>query len=114
MEEAMRHFYLEAMIEKSTGEHADWVDAAMIQAASIARDVAAYRKLSAERLAGEFNQGPADGATLDEWLDRIRAELNVLGPILEMEIVREPGPVESRGWLDRDELRGEPTSRLPP
>jgi hypothetical protein len=39
MEEAMRHFYIKAMIEKSAGEHADWkaVDAAMIQASSIAR-----------------------------------------------------------------------------
>ena len=42
MEEAMRHFYLKGMIEKSAGEHADWkaVDAAMIRAASIARHVA--------------------------------------------------------------------------
>ena len=30
-EEAMRHFYIKAMIEKSAGEHADWkaVDAAI-------------------------------------------------------------------------------------
>ena len=103
MEETMRHFYLKAMIEKSAGEHADWkaVDAAMIQAASIARDVAAYRhaKLSAVRLAGEIKQGPADGATLDELLERIKAELNVLGPILEMEIVREPDGSRAKGGL---------------
>jgi hypothetical protein len=45
----------------------------MIQAASIARDVAAYRhaKLSAIRLAGEIKQGPVDGASLDELLERI-------------------------------------------
>jgi hypothetical protein len=94
MEEVMRHFYIKAMVEKSVGEHADWksVDAAMIQAASIARDVAAYRhaKLSAIRLAGEIKRGPADGATLDELLERIRGELTKLGPFLELEVVREP------------------------
>jgi hypothetical protein len=94
MEEAMRHFYVKAMVEKSAGELADWkaVDASMIQAASIARDVAAYRhaKLSAVRLAGEITHGPADGATLDELLERIKGELNKLGPILDIEVVREP------------------------
>jgi hypothetical protein len=103
MEETMRHFYVKALVEKSAGEHADCkaVDAAMIQAASIARDVAAYRhaKLSAVRLAGEIKQGPADGATLDELLERIKADLNVLGPILEMEIVREPDGSRAKGGL---------------
>ena len=92
MEAAMRHFYLTALIEKSAGEHADWeaVDAAMVQAASIAKEVAAYRhaKLSAVRLAGELKHGPANGATLNELIERIRSELVKLGPILE--VVREP------------------------
>ena len=97
MEEAMRHFYATALVERSAGEHADWkaVEAAMVQAATIARYVAAYRhpKLSAIRLAGEVRQGPADGATLDELLARIKAELVTLGPILQLEVVREPeGP----------------------
>ena len=114
MEEAMRYFYVKAMVEKSAGEHADWkaVDAAMIQAATIARDVAAYRhaKLSAIRLAGEIKQGPADGASLDELLEKIKGELNKLGPILDIEIVREsegsrteggfavPGRTIEHGW----------------
>jgi hypothetical protein len=59
MEEAMRHFYLSAQIEKSAGEYADWkaVDAAMVQAAAIAKEVAAYRhpKLSAVKIAGDVN-----------------------------------------------------------
>ena len=40
LEETMRHFYIKAMVEKSLGEKADWkaVDAAMIQAASLARE----------------------------------------------------------------------------
>jgi hypothetical protein len=94
MEAAMRHFYLRAQIEKSAGEYADWkaVDAAMVQAASIAKEVAAYRhaKLSAVRLAGELKHGPADSATLDELLERIKGELSKLGPILELDVAREP------------------------
>src|SRR5262249_32909924 len=93
-EEAMRYFYIKAMVEKSAGALADWkaVDNAMMQAASIARDVASYRhaKLSAVRLAGEIKQGPADGKTLDELLERIRGELTKLAPILDLEVVREP------------------------
>jgi hypothetical protein len=48
---------------------------------SIARDVAAYRhaKLSAVRLAGEITHGPADGATLDELVERIKGELTKSG-----------------------------------
>jgi hypothetical protein len=53
LEEEMRHFYLKAIIEKTAGELADWaaVDRAMMQAASLARDLAAWKhpKLSAVR-----------------------------------------------------------------
>jgi hypothetical protein len=31
-----------------------------------------------------------DGATLDQLLARIKAELTKLGPILDLEVVREP------------------------
>jgi hypothetical protein len=103
LEETMRHFYIKAMVEKSFGEKADWkaVDAAMIQASSIARDVAAYRhaKLSAIRLAGEIKHGPADDATLDELLERIKAELTKLGPVLDLEVVREPEGSRTEGGL---------------
>ena len=94
LEQAMRHFYIKAMVEKSLGERADWkaVDAAMVQAAAVAEKVAAFRhpKLSAVRLAGELNKKPTDGATLDELLARIKTELTKLGPILELEVAREP------------------------
>jgi hypothetical protein len=94
LEQAMRHFYIKAMVEKSLGERADWraVDAAMIQAAAMAEKVATYRhpKMSAVRLAGELNNKPTDGASLDELLERIKAELTKLGPILDLEVVREP------------------------
>jgi len=71
----------------------------MVQAATIARYVAAHRhpKLSAIRLAGEVRQGPADGATLGELLERIKAELVTLGPLLEMEVVREPEGSRTEG-----------------
>jgi hypothetical protein len=108
MEEAMRHFYATALVEKSAGEHANWkaVDAAMVRAATIARHVAAYRhpKLSAIRLAGEVRQGPADGATLDELLERIKAELVTLGPILDLEVTHEPeGSRTAAAWPRRME-----------
>jgi len=103
MEEAMRHFYIKAMVEKSAGALADWkaVDVAMIRASSIARDVAAYRhaKLSAVPLAGEITHGPADGATLDELVERIKGELSKLGPILDLEVVREPEGSRTEGGL---------------
>ena len=94
LEQTMRHFYIKAMLEKSLGEKADWkaVDAAMIQAAALAEKVAAFRhpRLSAVRLAGELDRKPMDGATLDELLARIKAELTKLGPILDLDVVREP------------------------
>ena len=103
LEEAMRHFYLKAVIEKTAGELADWaaVDRAMMQAASLARDLAAWKhpKLSAVRIAGELKQGPADGATLDELLERIKGELVKLGPIIDLEVTREPEGSRTEGGL---------------
>ena len=106
LEETMRHFYLKAKVEQSLGEKADWkaVDAAMLQAASVAEKVAAYRhaKLSAVRLAGDINAtGRMDNATLDELIAKIKADLVTLGPILDLEVTREPDGVESRGRPDR-------------
>jgi hypothetical protein len=93
LERAMRHFYIKAMVEKSLGEKADWkaVDAAMVQAATLAEKVAAFRhpKLSPVRLAG-------DGASLDELLKRMNTQLTKLGPILDLEVVREPEGTERR------------------
>jgi hypothetical protein len=37
-----------------------------------------------------IKRGPADGATLDELLERIRGESSKLAPILDLEVVREP------------------------
>ena len=76
------------------------------QAAALAEKVAAFRhpKLSAVRLAGELNRKPMDGATLDELLGRIKTELTKLGPILDVEMVREPEGREPRAaWRWRIE-----------
>ena len=42
------------------------------------------------RLAGELNKKPTNGATLDELLVRVKTQLTKLGPILDLEILREP------------------------
>src|SRR5262249_24112389 len=84
-------------------EKADWnaADAAMIQAATMAEKVAAFRhpKLSAVRLARELNKKPPDGASLDELLQRIKAQLTKLGPILDLKVVRESQGSRIEGGL---------------
>jgi hypothetical protein len=103
LEEAMRHFYIKAMVEKSLGKEADWeaVDAAMVQAAAMAEKVASYRhpKLSAMRFAGELNKKPTDGASLDELLERIKAQLTKLAPIIDLEVVCERQGSRTEGGL---------------
>jgi hypothetical protein len=103
MEKVMRRFYLRGLIEESMGVETDWkvADAAFVQAVAIAEKVAKYRhaQLSAVRLAGEVKMGPADGATLDELLERIKGELTKLGPILDIEIVRESEGSRTEGGL---------------
>ena len=94
MEKVMRHFYLRALIEERMGSQTDWnaVDSLMLKALASAEKVARYRhaQLSAVKIAGELKSGPADGATLDELLERIKHQLTKLGPILELEVAREP------------------------
>jgi hypothetical protein len=46
--------------------------------------------VGAVRIAGEIERGPPDGASRDELLERLKAELTKLGPILDLEIVRDP------------------------
>jgi hypothetical protein len=49
---------------------------------------------SAVKIAGDINAKVADGASLDELLARIKAELGklkpILGPIIDLEVAREP------------------------
>ena len=75
-----------------------------MQAVRAAEKVARYRhaQLSAIKLAGDINAKVTDKASLDGLLAKIKAELTKLGPILDLEIVREPAgmdrgrPVASR------------------
>jgi hypothetical protein len=46
-------------------------------------------------LAGDINAKVTDKASLDGLLAKIKAELTKLGPILDLEIVREP-----QGWTE--------------
>jgi hypothetical protein len=87
MERVMRHFYLRALIEERIGSHTDWnaVDTLMLKALGAAEKVARYRHAQLSAITG-----PADGATLDELLERIKHQLTKLGPILELEVAREP------------------------
>jgi hypothetical protein len=98
-----RSFYLRGLIEESMGVDADWkaVDAAFVQAAAIARDVAKYRHaaLSAVRLAGDINAKVADDATLDELLVKIKDQLRKLGPLIDLEAIREPQGSRTEGGL---------------
>lgn len=101
LEKVMHRFYLRGLIEESMGIETDWkaANSAFVQAAAIARDVAKYRHaaLSAVRLAGDLNATVTDDATLDELLEKIREELRKLGPLIDLEAIREPQGVENRG-----------------
>ncbi|HWX30378.1 MAG TPA: hypothetical protein VNZ53_23430 [Steroidobacteraceae bacterium] len=68
-----------------------------MQAVRAAEKVARYRhaQLSAIKLAGDINAKVTDKASLDGLLVKIKAELTKLGPILDLEIVREP-----QGWTE--------------
>ena len=49
-----------------------------------------HAQLSAVKVAGDINARVADDLSLDELLERIMGELSKLGPIPDMEVVREP------------------------
>jgi hypothetical protein len=101
MEKVMRHFYLRGLIEEKMGAEADWkaVDAAFVQAAAIAEKVAKYRhaQLSAVRLGGDINARVTDNASLDELLVKIKSELAKLGPIIDLDVAREPQVSRTEG-----------------
>jgi len=100
MEKVMRHFYVRALIEQRMGPQADWsvVDALMLKTLAAAEKVAKYRhaQLSAVRLAGDINAAVTDDASLDELLVKIKAELVKLGPLIDLDAIREQQGVENR------------------
>jgi hypothetical protein len=103
MEGVMRHFYLRALIEQRMGPQADWsvVDGLMLKTLAAAEKVARYRhaQLSAVRLAGDINATVTDNASLDELLVKIQDELRKLGPLIDLEAIREPQGSRTEGGL---------------
>ena len=99
MEQAMRHFYFRAKIEERLGDGADWrrVDEAFMRAVHVAEKLARYRhaQLSAIKLAGDINAKNYDDATLDELLVSIKSELVKLGPLIDLDAIREAQGVEN-------------------
>jgi hypothetical protein len=69
-----------------------------VQAVTIAEKVAKYRhaQLSAVRLAGDINATLTDNASLDELLVKIKSELVKLGPLIDLDAIREQQGVENR------------------
>jgi hypothetical protein len=58
-------------------------------------EVSAWQ-LSAVRLAGDINAAVTDDASLDELLVKIKAELVKLGPLIDLDAIREQQGVENR------------------
>ena len=98
MEQAMRYFYFRAKIEERLGDGADLrrVDDAYMQAVRVAEKVARYTHAQqpAVKQAGDINAKNYNNATLDELLAKIRAELVKLGPLIDLDSIREPQGVE--------------------
>ena len=132
MEKVMRRFYLRGLIEEKMGVETDWkaADAAFVQAVAIAEKVAKYRhaQLSAVRLAGDINATVTDNASLDELLVKIKDELRKLGPLIDLEGIRELQGMQNRlpvavngsepggksdgvAFIDHQDARGVPSHR---
>jgi hypothetical protein len=96
----MRHFYFRAKFEERLGDQAEWrrVDEAFMQAVHVAEKVARYRhaQLSAIKLAGDINARVADDVSLDELLVKIKEELVKLGPLIDLDAIRDAQGVENR------------------
>jgi hypothetical protein len=73
-------------------------DSAFVQAAVIAEKVAKYRHaaLSAVRLAGDINATVTDNASLDELLVKIKDQLRKLGPLIDLDAIREAQGAQNR------------------
>jgi hypothetical protein len=112
MEKVMRHFYLRALIEERMGGQTDWnaVDSLMLKALAAAEKVARYRhaQLSAIKLAGDTNAKVTDNASLDDLIGKIQDELRKLGPLIDLEAIREPQESRTEGRSSKPML---PASR---
>jgi hypothetical protein len=100
MEQAMRHYYFQAKIEERLGDGADLrrVGDAYREAVRVAEKVARYRhaQLSAMQPAGDINAKKYDHLTLDELAAELNANLRKLGPLIEIDLIREQEGGENR------------------
>ena len=96
----MRHFFFRAKIEERLGDQADSrrADEAFMRAVHVAEKVARYRhaQLAASKLAGDINARKYDNATLNELIAQIKIDLVKLGPLLDLDSIREAQGVENR------------------
>ena len=78
----------------------------MLKALAAAEKVARYRhaQLSAVKIAGELKSGPADGATLDELLERIKHQLDEARADPRVGGCARAAGVENGGRLDRGRI----------
>jgi hypothetical protein len=115
MEQAMRHFYFQAKIGERLGDGADLrrVNDAYMQAVRVAEKVARYRhaQLSAVRLAGDINATVTDNASLDELLVKIKSELVKLGPLIDLDAIREAQGAQNRLPVTVNGSRGRVSER---
>jgi hypothetical protein len=86
------------------------VDSLMLKALAAAEKVSRYRhaQISAVRLAGDINATITDDASLDELLAKIKDELRKLGPLVDLEAIREPQGSRTEGGSSKSML---PASR---
>jgi hypothetical protein len=64
----------------------------------------AHAQLSAVRLVGDVNATMTDNASLDELLDKINDELRKLGPLIDLEAIREPRGSRNKRGLSKSVL----------
>jgi hypothetical protein len=90
-----------------------------MQAVRVAEKVARYTHAQqpAVKQAGDINAKNYNNATLDELLAKIRAELVKVGPLIDLDSIREPQGVEIRLPATGNESEPEaisPLRRRPP
>jgi hypothetical protein len=97
MEKVMRHFYLRALIEERMGVRADWNAVAQGPGGG-GESGALSSRATLGRAPRRRHQRYRDAyASLDELLDKIKDELRKLGPLIDLEAIREPQGSRTEG-----------------
>ena len=111
LEEGMRHFYTRAVMLKTANGDPKEIDANLIKAVDIAEKVMPYRhhrlaaiKLDKDPVVGEVHQY----ASVAEIEAEMQKHLQVLLPILDLEVVAEPATEPSDGVANREGFEEKP------